>query len=90
MGLAENFDIELYTKDVNKSLLDNYDDKTEFCLCYRVVENSFSERFLKKVNFKIGEQMSDDYDLKESWGNVRSVADFLCLALWHEITYVKN
>ena len=28
---------------------------------------------LKKVDFKIGENCSDDYDLKESWEHVRLV-----------------
>ena len=33
-GLAESSDIELYNKDVNKGLLDNYCEKTEFCPSY--------------------------------------------------------
>ena len=37
-SLAESYDIELYNKDVNTSLLDNYGDKTEFCPSYRVVK----------------------------------------------------
>jgi len=43
-NLAENYDIELYNKDVHKSLLDNYGEKTEFCPSYRVVENRDSQR----------------------------------------------
>ena len=36
-----------------------------------------------KVYFKIGEQCSDDYDLKESRENGTSAADLLCLTRWH-------
>ena len=44
---------------------------------------------MKKVDVKIGEQFSDDYDLKESLENGRSVDDFLCLALWHKKILLK-
>ena len=43
-GLAENYDIGLYNKDVKKSLFDNYGDMTEFCPSYRVAEKRDSQR----------------------------------------------
>ena len=42
--LAENCDIALYNKDVKKSLFDNYDDKTELCPSYRILEKRDSQR----------------------------------------------
>ena len=67
-SLAENNDIELYNRDVKKSVLDHYGDKTRFCLNDRVAERrGFGE------SFKIGNTLCNDYDLKE-WENVRSIA----------------
>ena len=43
-SLADNYDIELYNKDANTSLLDNYGEKTAFCPSNRVVEKRGSQR----------------------------------------------
>ena len=43
-SLAENYDIKLYNKDVNTSLLDNYGEKTELCPSYLVVEKRDYQR----------------------------------------------
>jgi len=49
-SLAENYDIELYNKDANTSLLDNYGEKTAFCPSNRVVEKRGSQRgFWRKL-----------------------------------------
>ena len=37
------------------------------------------KRFFVKVDFKIGNKSCDDYDLKESWENVRSVVSLFCI-----------
>ena len=64
-SLAVSYDTELYNKDINTNLFDNYSEMTELCPSYRVVEKiHFSERLLKEVDFKIGEKWSDDYDVK--------------------------
>ena len=43
-NLAVSYDTELYNKDVNTNLLDNYSEMTEFCPSYRVVEKRHSQR----------------------------------------------
>ena len=43
-SLAVSYDTELYNKDVNTNLLDNYSEMTEFCPSYRVVEKRHSQR----------------------------------------------
>ena len=42
-SLADSYDTELYNKDVNTNVLDNYGEMTEFCLSYRVVEKRDSQ-----------------------------------------------
>ena len=43
-SLAVSYDTELYNKDVNTNLLDNYSEMIEFCPSYRVVEKRHSQR----------------------------------------------
>ena len=43
-SLAVSYDTELYNKDVNTNLLDNYSEMTEFCPSYRVVEKRHYQR----------------------------------------------
>ena len=45
-SLAVSYDTELYNKDVNTNLLDNYSKMTvtKFCPSYRVVEKRHSQR----------------------------------------------
>ena len=72
-SLAVSYDTDVNTKDVikdvdkdvNTNLLDNCSEMTEFCprLLSRRKE-TFSERLLKEVDFKIGEKWSDDFDVK--------------------------
>ena len=37
-SLVVSYDTELYNKDVNTNLLDNYSEMAELCPSYRVVE----------------------------------------------------
>ena len=50
----------------------------------------FPERVVKKVDFKIDEARSDDYDVKDSWENFRSVADFFALLFGIKISRMLN
>ena len=43
-SLAVSYDTELYNKDVNTNLLDNYGEMAELCPSYRVVEKRHSQR----------------------------------------------
>ena len=63
-SLAVNYDTELYNKDVNTNLLDNYSEMTELCPSYRVVEKRYSQRGFWRKLIVQGEQWSDDYDVK--------------------------
>ena len=48
-NIAETDDIELYNRDVKKSLLDHYGDKTTFCLRNWVAEKrDFDERWFQE------------------------------------------
>ena len=43
-SLAESYDTELYNKDVNTNILDNYGEITEFCPSYReILSEAFEE-----------------------------------------------
>ena len=50
----------------------------------------FPERVVKKVDFKIDETRSDDYDVKDSWENFRSVPDFFALLFGIKISRMLN
>ena len=50
LSLADHYDIELYKKNINTSLLNNYGEKIEFCPSCRVVEKRGSQRgFWRKL-----------------------------------------